>query len=596
MNANWFVTFCRILTEKPKVTQEELSGELRLTKKQIDEFLEECLLKGLIVIAKESFELTQAGREYLERFRVKNAVILAAEVGSRYIQVAAETPKGLLEVYGKPLIEQKIELLLEKGIRDIVIVTGYKKEKFKYLKQKYGVRLVYNSSYASNNNLASLYCVLRYLDSTYVLAPDTWITKNIFNSHEAHAWHSCVHYDAKTTEWCVEAADDGQIKSISLGGLDTRMMLGPAYFSPEFSAALRPLIVDYYYRNDSGKFYWETVLKENLDALPIYMNKQSGNIYGFDGLQDFNFFELPGKADERIAEIVAHACNVPPGTVVDIRPIKEGMTNNSFIFSYEGTRYIVRTPGEGTDMLINRRNEYDVYEAINPLIISDDILYIDPDTGIKITKFFENAKPCNPQNFAGVALCMKRLREFHNQNIEVNHTFDVFERIEFYEGLWNGEDSCYYNYAETKEWVYKLKDYVDYAPKHWTLSHIDSVSDNFLFIRKDGMRDIRLIDWEYAGMQDAHIDIAMFAIYAAYDCENVDKLIDCYFVEGCSLEIRLKIYAYIAMCGLLWSNWCEYKRHIGVEFGEYTLRQYRYARDYCKIFAAEHEKLKGVTK
>jgi len=594
MNANLFVMFCRVLAEKPEVTQKELAGELRVLNEQVDDFLDECLSENFVQIvngAKKTFELTEVGREYLDRFRVKNAVILAAEVGSRYIQVAAETPKGLLEVYGKPLIEQKIELLLEKGIEDIIIVTGYKKEKFEYLKQKYGVRLVYNSSYASNNNLASLYRVLQYLDSTYVLAPDTWITKNIFNSHESRAWHSCVHHDGETMEWSVDATEDDMIKDVTLGGFDTRVMFGPAYFSPEFSASIKPLIVDYHYRNESERYYWETVLKENLDELPIYMNKQSGNIYGFEGLRDFNFFELPGKADEWIAEIVAAACNVPKGTVVDIRPIKEGMTNNSFIFSYEGTRYIVRTPGEGTDMLIDRAKEAEVYEAIMPLIISDDIIYIDPSTGIKITKFFENAKPCNPLNFAGVALCMKRLRAFHDMNIEVGHTFDVYERIEFYESLWNGEDSCYYNYAETKEWVYKLKDYVESVPKHWTLSHIDSVADNFLFIRKDGVRDIRLIDWEYAGMQDAHIDIAMFAIYAAYDRENVDKLIDCYFIEGCPPEIRLKIYAYIAMCGLLWSNWCEYKRHMGVEFGAYTLRQYRYARDYCKIFAAEYEAL-----
>ena len=33
----------------------------------------------------------------------------------------------------------------------------------------------------------------------------------------------------------------------------------------------------------------------------------------------------------------------------------------------------------------------------------------------------------------------------------------------------------------------------------------------------------------------------------------------------------------------LWSNWCEYKSICGVEFGEYSLRQYRYAKDYYKI-------------
>ena len=59
------------------------------------------------------------------------------------------------------------------------------------------------------------------------------------------------------------------------------------------------------------------------------------------------------------------------------------------------------------------------------------------------------------------------------------------------------------------------------------------------------------------------------------------------FEGKCSKEVRIKIYCYIAACGLLWSNWCEYKRNLGVEFGEYSLRQYRYAKDYYKIVMEE---------
>ena len=99
--------------------------------------------------------------------------------------------------------------------------------------------------------------------------------------------------------------------------------------------------------------------------------------------------------------------------------------------------------------------------------------------------------------------------------------------------------------------------------------------------------DIRLIDWEYAGMQDPHVDIAMFCIYALYNKRQVDRLINIYFENKCPDEIRIKIYCYIAACGLLWSNWCEYKRSLGVEFGEYSLRQYRYAKDYYKIVMEE---------
>ena len=121
------------------------------------------------------------------------------------------------------------------------------------------------------------------------------------------------------------------------------------------------------------------------------------------------------------------------------------------------------------------------------------------------------------------------------------------------------------------------------------MTHIDAVADNFLFINND--KEIRLIDWEYAAMQDPHVDIAMFCIYALFDRTQIDNLIDIYFEDKCDIKTRIKIYAYISICGLLWSNWCEYKSQLGIEFGEYSLRQYRYAKDYYQIVKNELNKI-----
>ena len=148
----------------------------------------------------------------------------------------------------------------------------------------------------------------------------------------------------------------------------------------------------------------------------------------------------------------------------------------------------------------------------------------------------------------------------------------------------------YKDYKTTKANVMSLRSYIDAHAEEKVLTHIDAVPDNFLFVDKDGKEEIRLIDWEYAGMQDPHVDIAMFCIYSLYNKGQVDQLIGMYFTEGCDDETRIKIYCYIAVCGLLWSNWCEYKRNLGVEFGEYSIRQYRYAKDYYRIVQDELRK------
>lgn len=264
----------------------------------------------------------------------------------------------------------------------------------------------------------------------------------------------------------------------------------------------------------------------------------------------------------------------------DFHVLKKGMTNHSYIFRCRDDRYILRVPGEGTDRMIDRSGEAAVYHALKGLDICDDVAHIDPQSGLKISRFYENARVCDPLSAADVETCMERLRRFHALRLSVPRAFDIFERMEFYESLWAGRSSVYPDYAQTKQRVLSLRDFIDRQDKEYILTHIDAVPDNFLFI---GGEDIRLIDWEYAGMQDPHVDIAMFAIYAMYDRAQTEALINAYFTAGCKPAVRAKLYCYIAACGLLWSNWCEYKHQLGVDFGDYALRQYEYAKEYYSI-------------
>ena len=108
-------------------------------------------------ISKESYSLTESGRKALEKYRVNNAVILAAGASTRFSPLSLEQPKGLFEVRGERLIERQIRQLQDAGITDITLVLGYKKEMFYYLKEKYGVKFIVNESFNIKNNIESLY-------------------------------------------------------------------------------------------------------------------------------------------------------------------------------------------------------------------------------------------------------------------------------------------------------------------------------------------------------------------------------------------------------------------------------------------------------
>lgn len=515
--------------------------------------------------------------------KVKNAVILAAGIGLRCVPLTYETPKALLKVHGTPIIERIIKQLHEKGIKEIIVVVGYKKEQFNYLKS-YNVRLIYNPEYYYKNTLSSLYYVLKHLGNSYIIVADNYFNENIFNRYEPYTWAGCAYAEGPTHEWCV-TLQENRIHAVTIGGNDSYYMVGPAYFTAGFSEIFKKYIVEYYNRTGTEDYYWENVLKENLDSLPVFINDLTGNVQDMDDLETLRAFDscYKGDANNFMLKTITSALNIHGDLITGIEPVKHGMTNYSFRFSVKEKRYIYRVPGEGTDKLINRKQEYAVYKVISPLGIGDNPIYFDPETGHKITGFLEDTKTCNPFNSAQVKKCMKALRNFHNKKLEVNHTFDLFEQIDFYESLWKGYKPFFDDYYTTKAGILKIKNFIDICEKNRTLCHIDSAPVNFLLVGPE--EEVVLIDWEYAGMQDAHSDIATFAVNAGYNCVQIDDLINNYFLEGCSDKIRLKIYCYIAVVGFLWFNWCEYKRHLtGVEHGLYALNMYNYAKDYYQTF------------
>ncbi|MBR0172946.1 MAG: phosphotransferase [Lachnospiraceae bacterium] len=283
---------------------------------------------------------------------------------------------------------------------------------------------------------------------------------------------------------------------------------------------------------------------------------------------------------EKELMVIAKALGAHLGELTDFEPMVKGMTNRSFLFSCKDKRYILRIPGEGTGSLVNRRDEAAVYRAISGTGLCDDVVYINPENGLKVTRFLDRVRNLDPYDEEELVQGIRLLRQFHDMKLKVDHEFSIIEHINRYESFREGQPSAYPDYEETKRNVLSLEQYVTSHRGEKCLTHIDAVPDNFLFHVRDGKEELQLTDWEYAGMQDPHVDIAMFCIYSGYTKEQADHLMDLYFDGECNEDIRTKIYCYIAACGLLWSNWCEYKRLLGVEFGDYALSQYRYAKDF----------------
>lgn len=129
------------------------------------------------------FQITERGVAALESYKVHNAVIMSAGMSSRFAQLSYENPKGLLNVKGEILIEREIRQLHEAGIYDITVVVGYMKEKFFYLEEKFGLKIIVNEDYYRFNNTSTLIRVTEQLSNTYICSSDNYFLDNVFEPY-----------------------------------------------------------------------------------------------------------------------------------------------------------------------------------------------------------------------------------------------------------------------------------------------------------------------------------------------------------------------------------------------------------------------------
>lgn len=572
-----------ILKKNNISNQRDIKANTNFSLGKINKLVTQLKEKGII---HETYKLTTKGESLCVEHRSERAIILAAGYGFRMIPINSQTNKAFIEVKGEVLIERLILQLKEVGVEDITIVVGYKKEQFDYLVDKFGVKLVINMEYAITNSFYSLYCVRNLIENSYIISCDLYFEENPFSKVELYSWYLLS--DVKETNSFFQLHNSNRLNYVENNG---NYMVGVGFISKNDKElvleSMKRLIL-----REKKVAYWEEVLMNSHKK--IFIEPKiilHSKFMEFNTYKDLISFDTMSSTIQlEVFDIIKDCLHAKQEEISNIIALKTGMTNRSFLFTCKDKRYIMRIPGEGTKSLIDREKEKKVYDMINKFGICDELLYFNEKNGYKLTKFIDGARICNIQDENDVQKCMRFLRSIHELKLKVHHIFNIFEKIEYYEVLWNGKSSMYKDYKTTKKNIYELKKFIDSLDITYSLTHVDAVADNFLLYEENGEEKIRLIDWEYASMQDPHLDIAMFAIYAMYNKEQIDKLIDFYFDGKCDEHIRTKIYCYIACCGLLWSNWCEYKSILGVEFGEYSLRQYRYAKDYYKIV---QEKLHG---
>lgn len=220
------------------------------------------------------------------------AIILAAGMGTRLRPITLTTPKSLIEIEGETLIERQIRFLKECSIDDIVVVTGYLAEKFEFLKDKYGVTLVYNDKYDVYNNFYTMYLVKNYLSDCYVIDADNYLVHNFLKSGMNQSTYFSAYKSDFKDEWLIKSDKNNRVTDIEISSGEGYILSGVSYWDTITGEILQNLL-DKYYQTDFTNIYWDNLVMENLDQLSVYINKISTeDIFEIDSVDDLKNLQI----------------------------------------------------------------------------------------------------------------------------------------------------------------------------------------------------------------------------------------------------------------------------------------------------------------
>jgi thiamine kinase-like enzyme len=223
-----------------------------------------------------------------------------------------------------------------------------------------------------------------------------------------------------------------------------------------------------------------------------------------------------------------------PGREARVTALSGGITNHNFRVDVDGSSFVLRMGGADTHLLgIDRHAERAASERASEIGVGPRVeRFVEPE-GWLVTRFIDG-RPISIENLRRpetIRRIAASLRKLHDAE-PIPGRFDSHAVVEEYSREAAGRGvaipSAYAAAHEESERIRAAR-----GPQQHVPCHNDLLNANFL---DDG--EIRIVDWEYAGMGDRYFDLANLSVNHEF-VEGEDRvLLEAYFGEATDESLR----------------------------------------------------------
>ncbi|HKC18166.1 MAG TPA: phosphotransferase [Candidatus Dormibacteraeota bacterium] len=261
-----------------------------------------------------------------------------------------------------------------------------------------------------------------------------------------------------------------------------------------------------------------------------------------------------------------------PDRPARITPLDGGITNQNFKVEVADGTFVLRMGGGRTELLgIDRSVEYAAGRRAYEVGVGPEVVAYVPTQGWLVAGFIDgrSISPEEMREPEALHRAMTAIRKFHSAE-PIPGRFDAHAVVEDYhaKAAAHGVDI-----PEAYDAAYRVSERIRSVRGEQPLvpCHNDLLNANFL---DDG--EIRIVDWEYAGMGDRFFDLANFSVNHELSVEDDRRLLEAYFGEAPESDLAsLRLMRFMsdfreAMWGVLQSGISE----LDFAFGDYAAKHF----------------------
>ena len=277
------------------------------------------------------------------------------------------------------------------------------------------------------------------------------------------------------------------------------------------------------------------------------------------------------------------------GRELTISALSGGLTNENYLVETdEGQRYVMRMPGQSTELLsIDRENEVYNTKAAASTGIGPRVIEHVHDINVMVLEYIVG-RTMSAETLQAGDMPKRMAKSFHllHSSPRFLHDFNMFRLIDYY--LKIVEEHAVTIPEGYRGWlptVGEIEKAVSVAALPVTSCHNDLLSENFI---DDGI-ELRIVDYELSGNNDPCFDLGNTAQEAEFDQDLRAALCDAYFGRHDTTQLaRMNLFALMSDVG--WTLWGAIQARISAV--DYDFKGYYTGRWERALDVLQSERLK----